>query len=861
MILGVDIMIVIHLEEDMISRFFSTPAKTALRFVFALTVIALSFASGNTNTAYAGSGSSPEECGQLLADAKAKFLATLASDGSVPATPEVKAAAQEYIRVSKLCYDQIAAQNPAGSLQGDSPTFIDEGGMMLAGSQASAEYVLTNKKWGSSALGTPGGTITYSFMGNGKSLSAESSSIGSSVAITSLPGFQPCFITQIQTAFAAWQAVSNVKFVQVEDNGAAFDAPGATGEIRIAAHVFDGPSGTLAHAYYPPPNGNSAAGDLHFDSQESWTCDNRGLDIGIVALHEIGHTIGLAHENTSAVAVMDPYYNSNLTGLQTDDIHGADAIYGTASVVSAPGNDDFDSATPILSANIPYTDNLNTTGATPPPLQGNDDPLVTVPCDGTLMAKGYATVWYAFTPNTNRSVYLDTLNTDYDTYIAVWKGSRGSLSLVSCDDDTFSGLQSQLRLDPVPGTTYYIEIAEYTTEQGNPLPTVTSVGGNLFFHVSYTNLDISINNVKKGSYNLTNSEVLTQSYSSMQDGPVKVTNTADIPFFTSERVISGTSFNEVMGYPTDQLTTEYWYPFYDNVSMATWILVGNASTSQIATVDIYIGGVKRGSYSIAQGSQIRPRFNLQTGPVRVVSTNGVKIFTSERAVYKGAFNEVMGYPANQFTTEYWFPFYDNVSMDAWILVGNPSATQTAAVDIYIGGAKKGSYSIPKGGRITPRFNIAPTGPVRVVATNGVKIFSSERSLYGDSFNEVMGSPANQFTTEYWYPWYDNVGMDTWVLVGNPTGNTAAVDIYIGGTKVVSTTVKAGGRITPRYALNAGPVRVVSTNGVKIFSSERVLYGTSFNEVMGYPGNKMTIEYWFPWYDSATMSTNVLAGMP
>jgi hypothetical protein len=200
-------------------------------------------------------------------------------------------------------------------------------------------------------------------------------------------------------------------------------------------------------------------------------------------------------------------------------------------------------------------------------------------------------------------------------------------------------------------------------------------------------------------------------------------------------------------------------------------------------------------------------------------------------------------------------------MATWILVGNPSTTSTAAVDIYIGGVRRGSYAIPKGGRITPRFNIPPSGPVRIVSTNGVKIFTSERSLYGNSLNEVMGYPASQFTTEYWYPWYDNVGMATWVLVGNPTTATATVDIYIGGVKHGSYTIGAGKQINQRFNLNTGPVRVVSTNGVKVFTSERVLFGSSFNEVMGYPANKLTTEYWFPWYDSISMSTDILVGRP
>jgi CSLREA domain-containing protein len=393
----------------------------------------------------------------------------------------------------------------------------------------------------------------------------------------------------------------------------------------------------------------------------------------------------------------------------------------------------------------------------------------------------------------------------------------------------------------------------------------TGVGNGSFAGEAYTisqGASVKIGAQSIGTYPVLPQPSTTINQSSIANGPVRVTSARGGNLFASERVISGSSFNEVMGYPTNQLTTEYWFPWYDNVDMATWILVGNP-TSSTAAVDIYIGGVKQASRTIPAGGSITPRFPLQTGPVKVVSTNGVKIFTSERTVYgqDNAFNEVMGYPANQLTTEYWFPWYDNSSMFTWILVGNPS-TSTATVNIYIGGKLAGGpYSIPKGGRITPRFNVTPTGPVRVVSTNAVSIFTSERTVAGDSFNEVMGYPTNQLTTEYWYPWYDNVSMNTWVLVGNPTSTTAKVDIYVGSTKT-SYTIPAGGRITPRFiGINTGPVRVVSTNGVKIFTSQRALYGTSFNEVMGYPGNKLSTEYWFTWYDSTSMSTDILVGRP
>jgi len=64
------------------------------------------------------------------------------------------------------------------------------------------------------------------------------------------------------------------------------------------------------------------------------------------------------------------------------------------------------------------------------------------------------------------------------------------------------------------------------------------------------------------------------------------------------------------------------------------------------------------------------------------------------------------------------------------------------VDIYIAGVKRGSYSIPPGGRVTPQYAGLMDGPVQVVSTNGVKVFTSERVHFANntSFNEVMGVP-------------------------------------------------------------------------------------------------------------------------
>ena len=458
---------------------FSNSGKTGMQALLFLSVLCFSFGAGSVRPGYASTplnGDQNDACGQLLTEAEARFKAALGSDGSVPASPEMKAAATEYIRVSKLCYEEIEAQNSAGSLQGETPLFIDEGGVRL-GDESSAEFVLTGTKWGSSTQGTAGGTVTYSFMGNGISFTSENNGYGNSVAISSLPGFQACYVTEIQNAFAAWEAVANIQFVQVTDNGAAFNGAGAAGDIRIAAHTFDGGSGTLAHAYFPPPNGNSAAGDLHFDRAENWSCNSSGIDIGIVALHEIGHSLGLNHENSGATAVMDPFYNSSLPGLLSDDINGARAIYGPASLGSPPANDNFAGAKTVGA--VPYLDPLDTTGAA----ILSDSPLDPVTCGGQQLNRGTKNVWYKFTSPTPRSVTFDTLGSDYDTYLAIWTGSDvNSLSLVTCNDDDPSSIQSQVSITAQANVTYRIEVAQYNGVFGGS--TSPSTGGNLLFHAT-----------------------------------------------------------------------------------------------------------------------------------------------------------------------------------------------------------------------------------------------------------------------------------------------------------------------------------------------------------------------------------------
>uniref|UniRef100_A0A3B3W2V8 Matrix metallopeptidase 15 n=1 Tax=Poecilia latipinna TaxID=48699 RepID=A0A3B3W2V8_9TELE len=121
----------------------------------------------------------------------------------------------------------------------------------------------------------------------------------------------------IRRAFGVWSSVTPLCF-QERPAGDAADilllfASGFHGDMSL----FDGKGGSLAHAFYPGPG---TGGDMHFDADEPWTL----IDLFLVAVHELGHALGLEHSENPA-AIMAPFYqwsNAQNFSLHGDDIAG-----------------------------------------------------------------------------------------------------------------------------------------------------------------------------------------------------------------------------------------------------------------------------------------------------------------------------------------------------------------------------------------------------------------------------------------------------------------------------------------------------------------------------------------------------------
>uniref|UniRef100_A0A9J7ZZW0 Collagenase 3 n=1 Tax=Cyprinus carpio carpio TaxID=630221 RepID=A0A9J7ZZW0_CYPCA len=108
----------------------------------------------------------------------------------------------------------------------------------------------------------------------------------------------------VRNAFNVWSRVTPLRFKKLyEGNADIMISFGAKEHGDF--NPFDGPEGLLAHAY---PPGNGIGGDTHFDEDETWTKDFHTFNLFLVAAHEFGHALGMAHSSDPG-SLMYPVYS------------------------------------------------------------------------------------------------------------------------------------------------------------------------------------------------------------------------------------------------------------------------------------------------------------------------------------------------------------------------------------------------------------------------------------------------------------------------------------------------------------------------------------------------------------------------
>lgn len=209
---------------------------------------------------------------------------------------------------------------------------------------------------------TNGSHLTVSFVPDGTSVDGTASVLWQKMASCGLS--TSVWEGQILQSLQTWAKATNINFSVVPDKGAPLGASGAVqgdsrfGDIRIACVPMS--LDVLALTTPPGSLAGTRAGDIVFNSNDVFTVGSgllglnnvTGLavtqDLYTVALHEVGHALGLP-DNTNSASVMYSKYQGAETTLAAVDVTAVQALYGTpaSDPFVAVGANSFGSAFPL----------------------------------------------------------------------------------------------------------------------------------------------------------------------------------------------------------------------------------------------------------------------------------------------------------------------------------------------------------------------------------------------------------------------------------------------------------------------------------------------------------------------------------
>ena len=177
----------------------------------------------------------------------------------------------------------------------------------------------------------------------------------------------------LRAALAEWAEVVDVVFTETDTPGLAnsIDFLFATGNHGDGSS-FDGAGDELAHAFLPVNTSNPIAGDVHFDDAETWEVGDSGAsgayDLMYVAVHEIGHALGVLHSSDPTAALYETVSASTVyAALAAADISAILAVYApavTTATLAASEPTSEVTTTPVVTVSVPSSTDGSQTDTT-----------------------------------------------------------------------------------------------------------------------------------------------------------------------------------------------------------------------------------------------------------------------------------------------------------------------------------------------------------------------------------------------------------------------------------------------------------------------------------------------------------------
>lgn len=209
-----------------------------------------------------------------------------------------------------------AAVDVSVTLRTDAPPIASD--YTSSGLSSAFRYFLPGRKWGEGDLGAAGGVVTWSIAGPDEDIS-DFTRFTATGNVEEIYDFdvEPL----LRQAFAIWSDAANIEFIQVADAGGG-STEGPVGNIRVL-HGTPSSYERIGVAYFPndtPTGGNFVLSDF----SSLTTSPAMYLDL---ALHEIGHALGLGHTETQA-SIMFPARLRGQDSLWRNDEALIARIYG-----------------------------------------------------------------------------------------------------------------------------------------------------------------------------------------------------------------------------------------------------------------------------------------------------------------------------------------------------------------------------------------------------------------------------------------------------------------------------------------------------------------------------------------------------